>query len=97
MKMVKISESKQAQKNLDKAPKEILRSYETWARMIESHGSAALRKFPGYHDEMLRGEWQGYRSSRLSLKWRVIYLVSHSGELEVVRVARVTAHDYRRK
>lgn len=95
--MTKISESKQALKDLDKAPKEILRSYETWARMIESHGTAVLRKFPGYHDEVLRGEWQGYRSSRLNLKWRVIYQVNHSGELEIVSVVRVTAHDYRRK
>lgn len=95
--MIKINESKQAQKDLDKAPKEILRSYETWARMIENHGPVVLRKFPGYHDEMLRGEWQGYRSSRLNLKWRVIYQVNYSGEIEIVSVARVTAHDYRRK
>lgn len=95
--MVKINESKQAQKDLDKAPKEILRSYETWARMIEAHGAGVLRKFPGYHDEMLRGEWQGYRSSRLNWKWRVIYQVSHRVEIEIVSVVRVTAHDYRRK
>lgn len=95
--MVKINESKQALKDLDKAPKEILRSYETWARMIENHGTKVLRKFPGYHDEMLRGELQGYRSSRLNLKWRVIYQVNRSGEVEIVSVARVTAHDYRRK
>lgn len=95
--MVKINESKQAQKDLDKAPKEILRSYETWARMIESHGATVLRKFPGYHDEMLRGDWQGHRSSRLSLKWRVIYQISHNGEVEIVSVVRVSAHDYRRK
>lgn len=95
--MAKITESKQAQKGLDKAPKEILRSYETWARMIETHGTGVLRKFPGYHDEMLRGEWQGYRSSRLNFKWRVIYQVNHSGEIEIVNVARITAHDYRRK
>lgn len=95
--MVKLNESKQALKDLDRAPKEILRSYETWARMIEAHGTGVLRKFPGYHDEMLRGEWQGFRSSRLNLKWRVIYKVSHSCEIEIITVARVTAHDYRRK
>lgn len=63
--MVKINESKQAQKALDKAPKEIIRSYEIWAR--------------------------------LNLKWRVIYQISRSGEVEVINVVRVTAHDYRRK
>jgi addiction module RelE/StbE family toxin len=97
MAMAKIIESKKAQKDLDKTPKEILRSYETWARMIEAHGTVVLRKFPGYHDEMLRGEWRGFRSSRLNLKWRVIYQVNHSGEIEIVSVVRVTAHDYRRE
>lgn len=95
--MVKINESKQAQKDLDKAPKEILTSYEIWARLIEEHGAAILRKFPGYNDEMLRGDWQGFRSSRLNLKWRVIYQVKRTSEIEIVGVARVTAHDYRRK
>lgn len=95
--MVKIVESKKAQKDLERAPKQILRSYETWARMIENHGAGVLRKFPGYNDEMLRGVWQGYRSSRLNLKWRVIYQVSQSGEIEIVSIARVTPHDYRRK
>ena len=95
--MVKISESRKAQKDLDKVPKEILRSYETWARLIEEHGTLILRKFPGYNDELLKGEWQGYRSSRLNLKWRVIYQVGRDGEIEIVSVARVIAHDYRRK
>jgi addiction module RelE/StbE family toxin len=95
--MIKLIESKQAQKDLNKVPRVILRSYETWARMIEAHGTGVLRKFPGYHDELLQGEWRGYRSSRLNLKWRVIYQISHSGEIEIVSVIRVTAHDYRRK
>ena len=97
MKQAKISESKKAKKELDRAPKEILRAYEIWARLIEEHGTPVLRKFLGYHDEMLKGEWQGFRSSRLNLKWRVIYQVSHSGEIEIVSVDRVTAHDYKRK
>jgi proteic killer suppression protein len=60
--MVKVNESRQAQKDLDKAPKEILASYEIWARLIEEHGTTILRKFPGYNDEMLRGDWQGFRT-----------------------------------
>lgn len=94
---IKISESKKAQKDLNKAPKEVLRSYEIWARMIECHGTSVLRRFPGYHDEMLKGEWLGFRSSRLNLKWRVIYQVSVGDEIEIVGVVRITAHDYRRK
>lgn len=95
--MVKINESRQAQKDLNKLPKEILRSYEIWARMIENHGTLVLKKFSGYHDEALKGEWRGYRSSRLNLKWRVIYQVHQNNEIEIVNVDRVSAHDYRRK
>ena len=57
MKQAKISESKKAEKDLDRVPKEILRAYEIWARLIEEHGASVLRKFSGYRDEMLRGEW----------------------------------------
>ncbi len=95
--MVKIYESRQALKDLNIVPKEILRSYETWARLIEGHGTGILRNFSGYHDEFLRGDWHGYKSSRLNLKWRVIYQVKHNNDIEIVSVARVTAHDYRRK
>jgi addiction module RelE/StbE family toxin len=49
----------------------------------------------GFHDESLKGEWKGYRSSRLGLQYRVIYEV-YSEEVQVA-VFDVTAHDYRRK
>lgn len=94
--MIQVLESKQAQKDLDKAPKEILRSYEIWARLIEEHGIGALRAFKGYRDEALKGEWQGHRSSRLNLKWRVIYSINRNGQIEIVNVMRITPHDYRR-
>lgn len=45
-------------------------------------------------DEALSGEWEGYRSSRLGLQWRVIYRVI--GEEAWLQVASITAHDYRR-
>ncbi|MBX3022016.1 MAG: type II toxin-antitoxin system mRNA interferase toxin, RelE/StbE family [Bdellovibrionales bacterium] len=95
--MVHITESRQATKDLDKAPAQIVGAYEVWARLVEEHGVTILRNFKGYHDEALRGEWQGYRSSRLNLKWRVIYRATTSGEIQVVNVERVTPHDYRRK
>lgn len=92
-----VQESKQAQKNLKKASSRILQSYEVWARLIEEHGTEILRGFVGYHDEQLRGAWQGHRSSRLNRQWRVIYRRTAGDEIEVVEVQRVTAHDYRRK
>ncbi|MGE4133389.1 MAG: type II toxin-antitoxin system mRNA interferase toxin, RelE/StbE family [Bdellovibrionales bacterium] len=95
--MVHITESRQANKDLEKAPNQIIRAYEIWARLVEEHGVLILRSFKGYHDEALKGEWQGYRSSRLNLKWRVIYKATTTGSVQVVSVERVTPHDYRRK
>jgi addiction module RelE/StbE family toxin len=92
-----IVESKSAQKDLAKVPKEILTSYEIWARLLEEHGTSILREFKGYHDEKLHGQWLGYRSSRLNLKWRVIYRVNRSGKIEIVNVSKITPHDYRSK
>jgi len=57
-------------------------------------GPPGLRLIKGFHDEALSGEWQGYRSSRLGLQWRVIYRVIPDKLL--FQVASITAHDYRR-
>jgi len=92
-----IFESKKARKDLGRAPRDVVRQYEIWARLVEEHGLVILKDFKGYHDEKLSGEWMGHRSSRLNRKWRVIYQVDRTGKLEVVEVTRVTPHDYRRK
>ena len=97
MAQVEIRETKAAEKALSKAPKEVLVSYETWARLIEEHGLAILRKFKGYHDEKLSGDMKMFRSSRLNKKWRVIYSVDSGGAIQIVEVAKIIPHDYRRK
>lgn len=89
-----IYESKQVTKAIAKAPKEIVQKYEAWQAIVRFSGPDALRLIPGMHDEALSGEWAGYRSSRLSLQWRVIYLVQR--DEVAVYVERVTPHDYRR-
>lgn len=92
----RIVESRKVEEELRKVPHEVRRSYEIWARLGEEHGTGILREFRGYHDEGLYGEWKGYRSSRLNRQWRLIYQQTRSSELEVVRVERIRAHDYRR-
>lgn len=96
MSSVIIVEKKSVQNELSKAPKEVLISYETWARLIEEHGFSILRKIKGYHDEKLKGDMSKYRSSRLNRKWRVFYSVTKEGVIEIVEVVKVTPHDYRR-
>lgn len=90
-----IFEHKQLEKSIEKAPKEVVKRYEKWKDIIRMSGPQGLRLIKGFHDESLRGEWKGYRSSRLGLQYRVIYEVVRD---EVyVAVFDVTAHDYRRK
>jgi mRNA-degrading endonuclease RelE of RelBE toxin-antitoxin system len=62
-------------KQLDEAPPDVLKRYEKWKDIAELSGPPGLRWIKGFHDEALRGQWEGYRSSRLGLKYRVIYRV----------------------
>ena len=82
------------EKQLDAAPREILKRYEKWKDIAMISGPPGLRLIRGFHDEALRGEWQGYRSSRLGLQYRVIYRVIT--EHWLFQVVQLTPHDYRR-
>ena len=75
-------------------PLEILKRYEKWKDIASLSGPPGLRAIKGFHDEALAGKWKGYRSSRLNEQWRVIYKIVADALL--VRVVRVTPHDYRR-
>ena len=82
------------EKQLDGTPEELLKRYEKWKDIAMISGPAGLRLIKGFHDEALRGEWRGYRSSRLGLQYRVIYrLIPDHFTFQVVHV---TPHDYRR-
>lgn len=50
---------------LSRIPVEVLKRYEKWKDVVQVSGPAGLRLIKGFHDEALRGEWRGYRSSRL--------------------------------
>lgn len=93
--MWRIEEHRDVEKDLAAAvPDEILKRYEKWKDVASLSGPEGLRAIRGFHDEALAGKWKGYRSSRLNEQWRVIYKV-HGASL-LVRVIRVTPHDYRR-
>ena len=57
-------------------------------------GPPGLRLIRGFNDEALSGDWQGHRSCRLGLQWRVIYRTAPDQPL--FQVVSITAHDYRR-
>jgi len=91
--MWQVEEHRRVDRQLSKAPLEILRRYETWKQIARLSGPEGLKRIKGFRDEGLVGEWKGFRSSRLDLKWRVIYEVRATSL--VVQVVRASPHDYR--
>lgn len=87
-----IYEKSTCEKALKKAPKDVLKRYEAWKRIVELSGPMGLRQIKGFHDEALKGKWKGCRSSRLDIKWRVIYEVKNKC-LEIY-VFEVNPHEY---
>ncbi|MBI5659839.1 MAG: type II toxin-antitoxin system mRNA interferase toxin, RelE/StbE family [Nitrosomonadales bacterium] len=93
--MWEIEEHRRVDKQLSgSVPIEVLKCYEKWKDIAIVSGPSGLRAVEGFHCETLSGEWKGYRSSRLGLKWRVIYRVVARAPL--IQVIQVTARNYRR-
>lgn len=82
-------------KQLAAAPQEILKRYEKWKDIATISGPTGLRLIRGFRDETLTGEWNGHRSSRLGIQYRVIYRLA--SEAQLFQVVSITAHDYRRR
>ncbi len=89
-----IEEHERVEKQLYSTPREVLKRYEKWKDIAMISGPRGLRLIKGFHDEAFRGEWQGYRSSRLGLQYRVIYRVL--SEQALFQVVHITPHEYRR-
>jgi addiction module RelE/StbE family toxin len=92
--MWRIEEHRRVDKQFGSAPREILKRYEKWKDIAMLSGPPGLRLIKGFHDEALAGEWEGHRSSRLGIQYRIIYRVVAKEQL--FQVISITAHDYRR-
>ena len=92
--MWSIEEHRRIGKQLNSLPREILKRYEKWKDIATLSGPEGLKLITGFHDEKLSGQWQGYRSCRLNIQYRVIYRVI-TKEL-LFQVIQITPHDYRR-
>lgn len=90
-----IYEKKAVAKILNRLPSDVVLKYEAWKRIVELEGPEGLRQIKGFHDEALKGEWKGFRSSRLGRRWRIIYFIA-KGQLEVY-VVEVMPHTYKMK
>ena len=93
--MWEILERRRVDRQLRRAPREVLVRYEKWKDIVSLSGPSGLRLIKGFPDETLSGDWAGYRSSRLGIQWRVIYRIN--ANVVEVHVATVSPHDYRRK
>ena len=93
--MWEIYEHRKLAKQLKSLPIDILKCYEKWKDIMMISGPQGLRLIKGFHDESLKGDWKGCRSSRMGDKYRIIYKVKASEIL--VQVINLTAHDYRKK
>ncbi len=93
--MWEIYEHRRLVKRVRQIPRAVLQRYEKWKDIVHVSGPQGLRLIKGFHDEALRGEWAGHRSSRLGLQYRVIYQV----EANKVRVwvVDLAPHDYRKR
>ncbi len=80
-------------KNIHKIPLPIKKKLFTWVAAVEEKGLNEVRKIPGYHDELLKGDRQGQRSIRLNKQWRAIYRIINE-KIEFVLIEEVTPHDY---
>ena len=93
--MWEVFEHRKVTRKLRHLPLEVLKRYEKWKDIVSISGPPGLRLIKGFHDEALRGQWKGHRSSRLGMQYRLIYRIL---EREVVvQVIDLTAHDYRKK
>ena len=92
--MWQVLEHRRVDRQLAKAPREILKRYEKWKDVAILSGPLGLRLIKGFHDEALAGEWLGFRSSRLGSQWRVIYQIVAKDVAFCVE--SITPHDYRR-
>jgi addiction module RelE/StbE family toxin len=82
-------------RKLPKLPMEILKRYEKWKDIVGISGPEGLRLIKGFHDESLKGQWRGHRSSRLGLQYRLIYKIEK--KVLYIKVIDITPHKYRRK
>ena len=90
--MWRIQEHHSLDKIIEKLPLQAVKKYELWKDIVFRHGPGKLREFPGFHDEKLKGELEGQRSSRLNIQYRVIYFVEK--DIITVYVIDITPHKY---
>lgn len=94
MDIFEVKLSKQVEEVLKKIPIHVAFKLQAWIDGIKMHGLREMRKFPGFHDEPLKGKRQGQRSIRLNKAYRAFYIIDHQGSIHFIEVIEVNKHDY---
>ena len=92
MDIVDISKIKKA---LDRLPSHIVEKFNQWVEDIECDGWLKVKNIYKYRDHYLKGKRKGQRSARLSRSYRIIYKATRDGVIHIIKVEKVTKHDYR--
>lgn len=90
-----IDDRKLKANTLKSMPRNVQTSWSLWIEIVLSEGPAALANYPGFKDEAKTGDLEGFRASRLSGGWRVLYELKE--DTLVVKVERVSNHDYKKR
>ena len=91
---VVIKISRRAHKHLRKSPRYVQEKFRAWLVAVQQAGLEITQKYPGWHDEALKGKRKGQRSIRLNKQWRVIYIIEMNGEMQLIEISEVTPHEY---
>ena len=94
MDILKVVITKQADKDLRKAPDYIVLKLQAWVDEVTEQGLREVRKVPGFHDEPLKGKRKGQRSIRLSKAYRAIYTVDEANTIQFISIIEMNKHDY---
>lgn len=89
----KVVLSERAERQIRKAPPQVVRKLLQWVNAVEASGLDEVRKLPGFHDEPLSGDRKGQRSIRLNRSYRAFYVVVQ-GVVAFASVEEVNKHDY---
>lgn len=87
-----IREHHKLNKVVGKLPLQVVKKYELWKSIVFRHGPDKLKEFPGFHDEKLKGDREGQRSSPLNIQYRIIYSIEK--EFVTIYVIDITPHKY---
>ena len=89
--------SKEADKQIKKLHPYLLKQYLVWVKSIKRYGYDIVKSSHRYKDHILKGKWKGYRAFRLSYSYRVIYKTHKDGDIQIIKVERISKHDYKKR